>query len=130
MADDEPEFSDPSLHPEAEPVPLPAPVFPDAIDGEGLTAKVEDLIKLHAGRLLSGAAEDLERFARELAPDFAYAAAVGGEKGEKLREHLRGSISTLGARHKLTAKREAFSFLIKGLDLLSDGIGAGVVAAQ
>lgn len=63
-------------------------------------------LKLRVGRLVRGAAEDIERYAVEIAADMATAALA---QDERALAHLKGQVRLLAEKHRLAASEAAWA---------------------
>lgn len=67
---------------------------------------LEEQLRIRAGRLLHGMADDVARYAAEMASDLSAAKLLGDQRA---LEHLAAQAKLLGAKHKLKASTEAWA---------------------
>jgi len=73
---------------------------------EELAAALAEKLKLRVGRLVQGAAEDIEQYAAEIAADMATAALL---QDEQALAHLKGQTRLLAEKHRLAASEAAWA---------------------
>ncbi|MCP3980832.1 MAG: hypothetical protein GY716_16140 [bacterium] len=94
----------------------------------GITEARESLegeFKKGLGRLLAGASLDVERFAREISADLAFAAFA---QDDDVLEHLRAQMRALAEKHRLAASEQAWSFVGTLIDVAAGSLGIGLAA--